>query len=116
MGHTMTGVGIALVLALGGWHLRNRRHPNWRTNSLARFYVTLGYPLVAVAVYLLVVATGTDSWDWALGSLWALIAAVCFVLGFQHLNAPPPADTATSTPSGISAERAAGVSRPRQPR
>ncbi len=114
----MTGVGIALIVVLGGWHLRTRRHPNWHRNSLARFYITVGYPLIAIAVYLLVVATGTGSWDWALGSLWALIAAVCFVLGFQHLNAPPPpaADHTVSRPSRISAGRGAGASRLRQPR
>jgi peptidoglycan/LPS O-acetylase OafA/YrhL len=114
MGNTATGVGIALVLVLGAWHLRIRRHPNWRSNSLARFYITLGYPFVAVAVYLLTGASRLDGWDWALGNVWALVAAVCFVKGFQHLDSPQ--ESQPSPMRFVPVTRDAGASRPRQPR
>jgi hypothetical protein len=83
MGSTIAGV--ATILVLGVWYLRTRRHRNWRGNPDARFCVTLGYPLVAIAVYWLVQSSGTD-WEWAVGNLWAFAAATLFVQGFNALN------------------------------
>jgi hypothetical protein len=81
-----TIAAIAMVAMLGAWHLRIRRHANWRFSSDGRFYITLGYPAVAIAVYWLTPsASGTDSM-WILGTLWSFAAMVCFVRGFDALN------------------------------
>jgi ABC-type Fe3+ transport system permease subunit len=96
MGSTLSA--IATLVGLAAWHLRVRRHTNWRSSNDGRYYITLAYPAVAIAVYWLAQsATGTD-WMWALGCLWALVAMVSFVYGFQELNTPvgePSAEPAT---------------------
>ena len=80
-------VGVITLVALGGWHSRNRRHPNWSVAPEARFYITMGYPAVAIAVYWLMNAPAATGLDWALGNLWALAAMTSFVYGFNALNA-----------------------------
>ena len=80
-------VGIITVVALGGWHLRNRRHPNWSVCPDGRFYITIGYPAVVIALYWLVNSSTTAGLEWALGNLWALGAMAAFVYGFNALNA-----------------------------
>jgi hypothetical protein len=90
MGSTIAGV--ATTLALGFWYLRTRRHPNWRRSPEARFYVTTGYPLTAIAVYWLVQSNRTD-WAWTVGNLWTLAAMILFVRGFNALNQPIPDDS-----------------------
>jgi uncharacterized membrane protein len=89
MMHT-TLVGIAVVLALGAWHLRIRRHPNWRHSGDARFYITLGYPLVGIAVFFLANAIGHTDVNWLIGMGWALLSTSLFVYGCQALNSPVP--------------------------
>src|SRR3954447_24980887 len=84
MSSTITA--ILTVALLTGWHLRTRRHPSWLASSDARFYIIIGYPAVAIAVFWLVQATTTSSWDWAFGNLWALGAMVSFVYGFNALH------------------------------
>lgn len=85
----MLTVAVALmVVALTIIHLRIRRDPRWTTNSDARFYITSGYPLVAVAVYFLSSSPeAAADWTWIVGNFWAFIAAVSFVYGFDALNA-----------------------------
>lgn len=86
---TSTIAAILIVVVLAAWHLRTRRHASWRSSADARFYITIGHPLVAIAVYFLVnSARGTD-WEWAFGNFWAFVAMVCFVVGFNALNSPP---------------------------
>ena len=86
MGSTLAA--IATLVGLAGWHLSIRRHTNWRSSNDGRYYITLAYPAVAIAVYWRTQsATGTD-WMWALGCLWAFVAMVSFVYGFQELNTP----------------------------
>jgi hypothetical protein len=85
MGSTITA--LITVAALGGWHLRTRRHPNWSVCPDGRFYITIGYPAVAVAVYWLMEASSTTGLEWALGNLWALGAMIAFVRGFNELHA-----------------------------
>jgi hypothetical protein len=80
-------VGIITVVALGGWHLRNRRHPNWSVCPDGRFYITIGYPAVVIALYWLVNSSTTAGLEWALGNLWAIGAMTAFVYGFNALNA-----------------------------
>ena len=89
MMHT-TLVGIAVILALGAWHLRIRRHPNWRHSGDARFYITLGYPLVGIAVFFLANAVGHTDVNWLIGMGWALLSTSLFVYGCQALNSPVP--------------------------
>jgi hypothetical protein len=84
MSSTLTAVAV-IVLA-GVWHLHNRRHAGWRASPEGRFYVCLGYPLVAIAVYWLTTAPATTTWEWAVGNAWALGAAMSFVTGFGALN------------------------------
>ncbi len=81
-----TITGVALVALSGAWHLHNRRHAGWRASPEGRFYIFLGYPLVAVAVYWMTAAPATTTWEWALGNAWALAAASSFVAGFGALN------------------------------
>jgi hypothetical protein len=81
-----TTAAVVTVVVLAIWHLRTRRHPNWFHGKDGRFYITLGYPAVAIAVYWLVEATRSTDWAWALGNLWALAAMTFFVYGFNALN------------------------------
>lgn len=90
MGSTVAA--ILTVATLTVWHLRTRRHPCWSTSPSGRFYITAGYPAVAIAVFWLVDAsirattTTTVGWEWAIGNLWALVAMVSFVYGFNALH------------------------------
>ena len=42
---------VITLVTLGAWHLRTRRRPSWLTCPDGRFYITLGYPAVVIAVY-----------------------------------------------------------------
>jgi hypothetical protein len=107
-----TIAAILTVAVLAVWHLHTRRHPCWSATADARFYIVAGYPAVAIAVFWLVDATTATGWDWALGNLWALVAMVSFVYGFNALHRAheqqqqasqaiesitPPSDEARST-------------------
>src|SRR6478609_3125239 len=83
------GSAVAAVLTVGiltVWHLRTRRHPSWSASATGRFYITIAYPAVAIAVYWLSQVTTLDGWSWAFGNLWARAAMVMFVLGFDALR------------------------------
>jgi hypothetical protein len=80
-------VAIITVVALGGWHLRNRRHPNWSVCPDGRFYITIGYPAVVIALYWLMNSSTTAWLEWVLGSLWAVGAMTAFAYGYNALNA-----------------------------
>lgn len=84
MSSTITA--IAIVVLSGVWHLHNRRHAGWRASPEGRFYICLGYSLVAVAAYWLTTAPAATTWEWALGNVWAFGAALSFVAGFGALN------------------------------
>lgn len=84
MGSTLAA--IITLLGLLGWHLRTRRHPSWSVSADARFYIYSGYPLVAIAVFWLTKATTGTDWEWAIGNVWAFIAMVMFVRGFNALS------------------------------
>lgn len=84
MSSTITA--LAVVAVLSAWHLRNRRHAGWQASPDGRFYVSLGYPLVAIAVYWMTTAPTTTTWEWAVGNAWALAAVMSFVAGFGALN------------------------------
>ena len=78
---------LITLVALGVWHIRIRRHANWFTCPDGRFYITIGYPAVVIAVYWLTNSATIGGLEWALGSLWALGAMSTFVYGFNALNA-----------------------------
>jgi hypothetical protein len=78
---------VITLVALGSWHVRTRRHPSWFTCPDGRFYITAGYPAVAIAVYWLMNSSTIGGFEWALGSLWALGAMTAFVYGFNALGA-----------------------------
>ena len=84
MSSTITAPAVIVLLSM--WHLRNRRHAGWRASSDGRFYICLGYPLVAIAAYWLTSAPTATTWEWAVGNAWALGAAMSFVAGFGALN------------------------------
>ncbi len=84
MGSAFTAILTVAILA--AWHLRNRRRPGWSTSTTARFFITTGYPAVAIAVFWLSQTTDTHGYEWAFGNLWALTAMVMFVLGFNALR------------------------------
>jgi hypothetical protein len=100
-----------MVSVLAGCHLRVRRHANWAANADARFYITSGYALVAIAVYFLSSSTSTTSdWTWIVGNFWSLVAVTSFVYGFDVLNADYAKDTsqrreATKSPGRLSTHR-----------
>jgi hypothetical protein len=81
-----TVTAIAVVVALGAWHVRTRRHPGWRASAEGRFAILAGYPLLIIAVYWMVSAPHLTTWEWAFGNAWALAAMVSFVVGFDALN------------------------------
>ena len=91
---------IAVSLMVGvltAIHLRTRRHPNWKSNANARFYVTSGYSLVAIAIYFLSSSSvASADWTWVVGNVWAFIAVVSFVFGFNALNADRGQDRSPS--------------------
>ena len=84
MGSAFTAMLTVAILA--AWHLRNRRRPGWSTSTTARFFITTGYPAVAIAVFWVSQTTDTHGYEWAFGNLWALTAMVMFVLGFDALR------------------------------
>src|SRR4051812_37703544 len=77
---------ILSVAILAVWHIRTRRHPGWGVSATGRFYITTGYPAVAIAVYWLSHVTDDHSWEWVFGNLWALVAMIMFVLGCNCLR------------------------------
>lgn len=81
-----TITALVVLLALGLWHLRNRRHAGWLASSDGRFFVLCGYALVAIAAYWLESASTATTWEWVFGNLWGLAAMIAFVVGFGHLN------------------------------
>jgi hypothetical protein len=101
---------VVMVVTLAVWHLRTRRHTNWNLAADARFYITSGYPLVAIAVYFLSSATSGTDWDWVLGNLWALVAMTAFVCGFNALNGlPAPAERAPAPSEALHRAPVAGT-------
>ena len=88
--------GVIVLVGLGLWHLRTRRHPNWSLCPDGRFYITIGYPAVVIAVYLLPDSATHTGLEWAIGNLWALGAMVSFVYGFNTLHCAPEQQQHTS--------------------
>ncbi|WP_197374167.1 hypothetical protein [Mycolicibacterium baixiangningiae] len=81
--------GVVTMVALGLWHLHNRRHPGWQVSSDGRFFVLSGYPTLVIAMYWLTGAPSNTAWEWALGNAWTVVSMVSFVYGFNALNAVP---------------------------
>jgi uncharacterized membrane protein len=79
-------VAIVTVVMLTAWHLQTRRNPSWSVSADGRFYIYLGYPMVAIAAYWLTTSPTDTAWEWALGDLWALVAMIFFVYGFNALH------------------------------
>jgi hypothetical protein len=86
---------VTTLVALGLWHLRIRRHPSWFTCPDGRFYITVGYPAVVIAVYWLMNSTTVGELEWVLGNLWTLGAMTAFVYGFNALNAESERQTSS---------------------
>ena len=63
---------VITLVALCVWHLQVRRHPSWSTCPDGRFYITIGYPAVAIAVYWLMNSSTVSGLEWARVTLWAL--------------------------------------------
>jgi hypothetical protein len=80
---------VAIVVALGLWHLHNRRHPGWPLSADGRFFIVTGYPALMIAVCWLTTAPSGTAWEWALGNLWTIVSMASFVYGFNALNAVP---------------------------
>jgi hypothetical protein len=87
------------LVALGLWHLRTRRHPTWSVCPDGRFYITIGYPAVVIAVYWLMNSPTTTGLEWVLGNLWALGAMTAFVCGFDALNAVSERQATVASPT-----------------
>lgn len=83
---TSTITASAVVVLLGLWHVRNRRHAGWQASANGRFFVLLGYPLAAVGAYWFSTAPGAAAWEWAMGCAWVSAAALSFTLGFRALR------------------------------
>jgi peptidoglycan/LPS O-acetylase OafA/YrhL len=82
-----TTVAVLLLVALGLWHLHNRRRPAWAVSASARGYFDSAYLLVVIAVYWLIEASTTTGWEWAVGNSLLLAAVVSAVLGHNALQA-----------------------------
>lgn len=92
---------VTMVVLLGAWHTRTRRSPNWSISADGRFYIYLGYPMVALAVYWLVQSPTSTDWEWAFGNAWGLAAMTAFVLGFNALNGEPTKHQAVESVSEL---------------
>jgi hypothetical protein len=79
-------VAVVAVVVLTAWHLRTRTHSSWSVSADGRFFIHMGYPMVAIAVYWLTDSPTATGWEWAVGNLWALAAMIFFVYGFNALN------------------------------
>ncbi|MET0897805.1 MAG: hypothetical protein ABWY45_07840 [Mycobacterium sp.] len=77
---------IVVAVALGLCDRRARRHPAWDFSPRGRFYVSIGYPMVAIAAYFLMESSSGAPWALALCLGWALAASTVFVLGFTALR------------------------------
>ncbi|ORV92502.1 hypothetical protein AWC12_02710 [Mycolicibacterium iranicum] len=76
---------VALVCALGLWHLRNRRHPGWRVSDSGRSYFLCGYSVAGSSLYWLA-HPPVDEWQWLFALGWGLAGIVAFMRGFDALS------------------------------
>jgi hypothetical protein len=111
MGSTIAAIATIAGLAL--CHLRIRQHPGWRSSSDARSSITLGYPLVAIAVYWLAQSWHGADWAWMMGSGWAIVAMVAFVHGFKLLAVESTAPESDPDEPGRGTQSADGRGRVR---
>lgn len=81
---TVTAIGVALALLAMDRYIR--RHPAWDVSTRARYCVSIGYPMAAIAAYFFVGAPAQTGWDWVFGLAWALAALACFATGFAALQ------------------------------
>ena len=77
---------IVVAVALGLCDRRVRRHPAWDFSPRGRFYVSVSYPMIAIAAYFLMESSNGTDWALALCVGWALAAITTFALGFIALN------------------------------
>lgn len=77
---------IVVAVALGLCDRRVRRHAGWDFSPRGRFYVSIGYPMVAISAYFLMESSSGAAWALALCLGWALAAVTVFVLGYTALD------------------------------
>ena len=80
----VTAIAVAVALAL--CDRRFRRHPAWDFSPRGRFYVSISYPMIAVAAYFLMESSNGTAWAWALCLGWALAAISVFAIGYAALS------------------------------
>ena len=78
-------IAATVVIALGYWHLRNRRHPGWRLSGDGRSYLLSGYSVFVSSTYWLW-HPPVGAWEWAFAVAWAIGGLVAFMLGFHALD------------------------------
>ncbi|CAN5412029.1 hypothetical protein BH11ACT7_BH11ACT7_33560 [soil metagenome] len=81
---SVTALVVAVALALCDRY--TRRHPAWPLSARGRFYISCGYPMVAIAAYFLVGFSPDTNWGWAIGLAWGAGAVAAFLRGFTALN------------------------------
>lgn len=81
-----TVTAIAVAAGLLAVHRHIRRHPAWAVSARARFCVSIGYPMVAIAAYFVVAAPAQTGWDWVFGLAWAVAAIASFTAGLTALG------------------------------
>ncbi len=86
-------VVLVVLLALAVAYTRIRRHRNWRARGDARFFMMLGYPATAIALYWM---SDSSQVGWVSGLLWSLAAFCCFVYGFNALNSREKTSTVSA--------------------
>lgn len=77
---------ILVAIALGLCDRQFRRHPAWDVCPRGRFYVSISYPMIAIAAYFLMESSNGTAWAWALCLGWALAAITVFAIGFAALS------------------------------
>lgn len=82
---TSQTVAVLVVVVLGAWQLRIRRHPAWSVSAPARHHLDTACLLVVIAAYWLTDAPTTLGWEWVVGNLWLLAAVTSMALGLRAL-------------------------------
>lgn len=107
-------VAVLVIVVLGVWQLRIRRHPLWPVSAPARHHLNTACLLVVIAAYWLTDAPTALGWEWVVGNCWLLAAVGSMALGLNALADATLRQTLMSQAIESIGESALQPSAPRQ--